>query len=116
MEWDLGPRRCNAGEYSVCIEPNGDVLPCQSYYTSAGHILRDPWERIWQSALFRSFRRRTVDPQGAGLPERCWSCLDLPLCAGGCRIERECRERNTQHEDTENADEELLSSCRTGHY
>jgi radical SAM protein with 4Fe4S-binding SPASM domain len=88
VEWDLGPRRCNAGEYSICIEPNGDVLPCQSYYTPAGNILRDPWERIWQSELFLGFRRRVADPRGGGLPERCWSCPDLSLCAGGCRLER----------------------------
>ena len=88
VEWDFGPRRCNAGEYSICIEPNGDVLPCQSYYAPAGNILCDPWERIWQSELFLGFRRRVVDPQGGGLPRRCWSCTDLPLCAGGCRLER----------------------------
>jgi hypothetical protein len=28
----------------------------------------------------------------AGLPEKCWDCPDLPLCGGGCRIEREARE------------------------
>ena len=112
VEWELGPRRCNAAEYSICIEPNGDVLPCQSYYTSAGHILRDPWERIWHSELFHGFRQRTVDPQDAGLPERCWSCPDLSLCAGGCRIEREC---NTKHENIECTAEESLSSCRTGY-
>ncbi|MCE5266783.1 MAG: radical SAM protein [Planctomycetaceae bacterium] len=89
LELELGARRCNAGEYSICIEPNGDVLPCQSYYVPAGNILRDPWERIWHGKLFRSFRERTLDPRAAGLPERCWSCQDLPLCGGGCRIERE---------------------------
>lgn len=89
VEWELGPRRCNAGEYSICIEPNGDVLPCQSYYTPVGNILRDPWEVIWHSELFRGFRRRVADPSQSGLPERCWSCPDLSLCAGGCRLERE---------------------------
>ncbi len=89
VELELGPRRCNAGEYSICIEPNGDVIPCQSYYVPAGNILRNPWERIWQSELFRSFRRRTADPQSAGLPERCWTCADLSVCGGGCKIERE---------------------------
>ncbi len=89
LELELGPRRCNAGEYSLCIEPNGDVLPCQSYYVAAGNILRDPWQRIWQSDLFRSFRNRVRDPRAAGLPERCWQCPDLPVCGGGCRLERE---------------------------
>jgi radical SAM protein with 4Fe4S-binding SPASM domain len=89
MELDLEPRRCNAAEYSICIEPNGDVLPCQSYYTAAGNMLRDPWDGIWNSPLFRSFRERVDNPVGCGLPEECAHCPDLTLCAGGCRIERE---------------------------
>ena len=92
VELELGAKRCNAGEYSLCIEPNGDVLPCQSYYVAAGNILRDPWDDIWQGALFRSFRDRVEDPRWAGLPEKCWECPDLPLCGGGCRIEREARD------------------------
>jgi radical SAM protein with 4Fe4S-binding SPASM domain len=88
LELDLGPRRCNAGEYSMCIEPNGDVLPCQSYYVAAGNILRDPWPQIWHSDLFHGFRDRVRDPRACGLPERCWQCPDLHLCAGGCRLEQ----------------------------
>jgi radical SAM protein with 4Fe4S-binding SPASM domain len=92
VELEIGAKRCNAGEYSICVEPNGDVLPCQSYYTSAGNILNDPWEKIWFGELFRSFRDREENPRWAGLPEKCWECPDLPLCGGGCRIEREARE------------------------
>ncbi|MBW8010584.1 MAG: radical SAM protein [Chloroflexi bacterium] len=94
IELEIGAKRCNAGEYSFCIEPNGDVLPCQSYYVSAGNILNDTWEQIWGGELFRSFRDRETDPQMAGLPEKCWNCPDLALCGAGCRIEREAREGN----------------------
>jgi len=89
LELELGPRRCNAAEYSICIEPNGDVLPCQSYYVPAGNLLRDPWEKIWQSPLFRSFRERTADPAASGLPAGCRDCPDLGFCGGGCRLEWE---------------------------
>ncbi len=92
VELDIGAKRCNAGEYSLCVEPNGDVLPCQSYYVAAGNLLRDPWEKIWSGQLFRSFRDRELDPQKHGLPEMCWECPDLPLCGGGCRIEREAQQ------------------------
>ncbi len=92
VELELGAKRCNAGEYSLCVEPNGDVLPCQSFYVAAGNILRDPWQEIWQGELFRSFRQREENPRWAGLPEKCWHCPDLPLCGGGCRIEREARD------------------------
>ncbi len=91
VELEIGAKRCNAGEYSLCVEPNGDVLPCQSYYVSAGNILHDPWEQIWRSDLFLSFRERNQNPAESGLPEMCWECPDLPLCGGGCRIEREAR-------------------------
>jgi radical SAM protein with 4Fe4S-binding SPASM domain len=89
LELGLGPRCCNAAEYSVCVEPDGSVLPCQSYYVAAGNLRTDPWERIWESDLFRSFRDRREQPQAAGLPERCWDCEDLMLCGGGCHLERE---------------------------
>lgn len=89
VELEIGAKRCNAGEYSMCVEPNGDVLPCQSFYVAAGNLLRDPWEKIWHSELFHSFRDRELDPQRHGLPEMCWKCPDLQLCGGGCRIERE---------------------------
>lgn len=92
VELEIGAKRCNAGEYSLCVEPNGDVLPCQSYYVAAGNLLRDPWEQIWHSSLFRSFRDRETDPDAHGLPDMCRVCPDLPLCGGGCRIEREARD------------------------
>ena len=91
LELSLAPKRCNAAEYSICIEPNGDVLPCQSYYVAGGNILDDPWETIWNSPLFLSFRNREADPLSAGLPEVCWDCPDLEMCGGGCRLEREAR-------------------------
>jgi len=91
LELDLGPRRCNAAEYSICVEPNGDVLPCQSYYEPAGNLLADPWNAIWNSPLFKRFRRRATDPTGGGLPESCRACPDLSVCGGGCPLERESR-------------------------
>jgi radical SAM protein with 4Fe4S-binding SPASM domain len=92
VELEIGAKRCNAGEYSLCIEPNGDVLPCQSYYVSSGNILLDPWEDIWNSDLLVGFRNREIDPRLYGLHEICWDCPDLPVCGGGCRIEREARD------------------------
>lgn len=98
VELEIGAKRCNAAEYSICIEPNGDVLPCQSFYVSGGNILREPWDRIWNGELFRSFRDREEDPRWAGLPEKCWECPELNLCGGGCRIEREARDGESVHQ------------------
>jgi len=86
---DVGAKKCNAGEYSICIEPNGNVIPCQSYYVTAGNILTDDWNDIWQTDLFVSFRDREDYPEKYGLPAKCWHCPDLFICGAGCRIERE---------------------------
>lgn len=114
IELEIGAKRCNAGEYSLCIEPNGDVLPCQSYYVSAGNILNDPWENIWQSELFQSFRNREDDPKLAGLPEKCWTCPDISLCGGGCRIEREARDGIRIAGDSGGGCSGCSGSCGTG--
>jgi len=88
VELGLGVRSCNAAEYSICVEPNGGVLPCQSYYVPAGNLLADDWTTIWESGLFRSFRHRRERPAQYGLPEQCVSCEHLALCGGGCPLER----------------------------
>jgi radical SAM protein with 4Fe4S-binding SPASM domain len=100
VELEIGARRCNAGESTLCVEPNGDVLPCQSYYVAAGNLLRDSWEQIYQSELFRRFRDRQSAPQSCGLPEPCWDCPDLPLCGGGCPLDREAETDAARAETT----------------
>jgi radical SAM protein with 4Fe4S-binding SPASM domain len=82
LEFDLGEKRCTAGEYNLCIEPDGAVLPCQSWYESAGNILTDSWDSIWNSELMKGARNRTwVD---ASCPE----CVQFGLCGGGCPLEK----------------------------
>jgi radical SAM protein with 4Fe4S-binding SPASM domain len=93
VDLGLGAKACNAAEYSICVEPNGDVLPCQSYYEPAGNLLRDDWQTIWDSALFRRIRLRRGNPRVAGLDERCYECPDLQLCGGGCALQRETRRK-----------------------
>jgi radical SAM protein with 4Fe4S-binding SPASM domain len=82
VELGLGPKHCTAGQYNVCIEPNGDVIPCQSFYKSAGNILTDSWDSIYGSPLMRSLREREWIPEG------CRSCDDLQICGGGCPLDK----------------------------
>lgn len=89
LELGLGVRCCNAAEYSICIEPDGSVLPCQSYYEPVGKLLEDGWEQIWNCDLFRRFRERRSYPQKCGLPPECHECDWLQMCGGGCVLERE---------------------------
>ncbi len=77
---NLGVKGCTAALYSMCIESNGDVLPCQSYYQSLGNILTDSWDSIWNHKLSMQLRERQ------NLPFKCETCSLLPECGGGCPL------------------------------
>lgn len=79
---DLGPRRCTAASMNICVEPDGTVLPCQSWFQGAGNILTDPWKEIWNSPLFRGIRNRDH------LPAKCRECIEFTVCGGGCPLAR----------------------------
>jgi radical SAM protein with 4Fe4S-binding SPASM domain len=77
---ELGIKGCTAARYNMCVEPNGDVLPCQSYYVALGNILEDPWDAIWEHELARYLRNRDF------MMEKCYDCPDRVLCGGGCPL------------------------------
>jgi len=81
IQMDLGVKGCTAALYNMCVEPDGQVLPCQSYYTSLGSLLTDPWESIWNHDLAVRLRTRR------DLPEACGHCDLLAECGGGCPLE-----------------------------
>ena len=80
---NLGVKGCTAALYSMCIESNGDVLPCQSYYTPLGNMLTDSWDSIWNHKLSTQLRERQ------GLPSKCESCPIVAECGGGCPLKFE---------------------------
>ena len=86
MQLDLGVKGCTAALYNMCIEPDGSVLPCQSYYKTLGNILSDPWGSIWNHDLSIRLRDRR------GLPEKCTGCGLLSECGGGCPLQFETTE------------------------
>ena len=67
----------------MCIEPDGNVLPCQSWYEPVGNILTDPWEAIWDAPLCRHLRFKEY------MPALCRTCESLDLCTCGCPLEIE---------------------------
>jgi len=77
---ELGVKGCTAALYNMCIEPDGSVLPCQSYYQSLGNLRTDPWESIWNHDLAIYLRERKF------VPEPCTDCGLLPECGGGCPL------------------------------
>jgi radical SAM protein with 4Fe4S-binding SPASM domain len=80
MQLDLGVKGCTAALYNMCIEPNGDVIPCQSYYQALGSLLTDSWNSIWNHSLSIRLRERQY------IPSKCSSCSLLAECGGGCPL------------------------------
>lgn len=80
LDMELGVKGCTAALYNMCVEPNGDVLPCQSYYQALGNILHDPWDSIWLHPLAANIRDRKYAPQV------CRQCDLFPECGGGCPL------------------------------
>jgi len=83
IQLNLGVKGCTAALYNMCIEPNGDVIPCQSYYQSLGNFIENPWQTIWEHPLALQLRNRT------DLPQACMACDFLPECGGGCPLARD---------------------------
>lgn len=77
----LGVKGCTAALYSMCIESNGNVLPCQSYYQSLGNLLTDSWDSIWNHKLAIRLRERQ------NVPAKCGGCLLVAECGGGCPLQ-----------------------------
>lgn len=87
---ELGIKGCTAARYNMCVEPNADVIPCQSYYVALGNILRDPWDAIWEHELARYLRNRDF------MMEKCHDCPDKVLCGGGCPLHAQHQAEQSQ--------------------
>jgi radical SAM protein with 4Fe4S-binding SPASM domain len=80
LELDLGIKSCSACRISMCVEPDGTVIPCQSYFTPLGNILKDDWKKIWNNPLCLKLRARKY------VAEKCYDCPSLNVCGGGCPL------------------------------
>lgn len=77
----LGVKSCTAALVNMCVAPNGDVYPCQSYFESVGNILKEEWGKLWNHPLaIRLRERQYVEP-------KCKNCDELHVCGGGCPLE-----------------------------
>jgi radical SAM protein with 4Fe4S-binding SPASM domain len=77
---ELGVKGCTAALYNMCVEPDGGVLPCQSYYQQLGNLLTDSWDTIWDHELSIRLRERDY------VPLVCQECALLTECGGGCPL------------------------------
>ena len=77
----LGVKSCTAALINMCVSPNGEVYPCQSYFESLGNILKDEWKKVWNNPLATRIRNREY------VEAKCKGCPQLNVCGGGCPLE-----------------------------
>jgi radical SAM protein with 4Fe4S-binding SPASM domain len=83
MELGFGQRCCSACSVNMMIEPNGDVIPCQSWtQEKLGNILTGSWETIWNHHLAKEIRNH------AFASEDCKGCEHLQFCQGACPLDQ----------------------------
>ncbi len=83
LQLELGIKSCSACRISMCVEPDGTVIPCQSFFSPLGNILKDNWKKIWGHPLCVDIRARKY------VPEKCKGCPTLNVCGGGCPLKME---------------------------
>jgi radical SAM protein with 4Fe4S-binding SPASM domain len=80
LKLELGIKSCSACRINMAIEPDGTVIPCQSYFMPLGNILRDRWNKIWRNPTCQKLRSRKY------APDKCHECPSLSVCGGGCPL------------------------------
>ncbi len=76
----LGNKGCSACDGLISVGANGDVIPCASYDTSVGNLLREDARAVWNSTRARFFRNKQL-----AHPE-CRSCDNFHICNGACPL------------------------------
>jgi len=84
VEFGFGAKACSAAQYNMTVEPDGSVIPCQSWFKEkVGNILQDPWPDIWNHPVALGFREKAY-LKGR---KECEGCEYLHQCYGGCPLE-----------------------------
>ena len=84
LEFGFGPKSCSAAQYNMTVEPDGSVIPCQSWLKDkVGNILTDKWSSIWDHPVSKGFREKGYLKN----KKECEGCEYLNQCYGGCPLE-----------------------------
>ncbi len=81
LDLGLGIKACSAAAHNMTIQPDGTMLPCQSWPETVGNILTDPWNSIWKHPVCLKLRKHLMKP------EACQLCEYVSLCGGGCPLD-----------------------------
>lgn len=83
IELGFGQRCCSACQINMMIQPDGSVIPCQSWtHEKLGNFLKDDWNSIWNHSTSLKLRNH-----GFIKSKDCKDCKDLNLCYGSCPLE-----------------------------
>ncbi|MBM4019213.1 MAG: radical SAM protein [Planctomycetes bacterium] len=85
IELGFGAKGCSAAAHNMTVQPDGSVLPCQSWPRTVGNILKDPWPVIWEHPTCRKLRRHGFAEER----DECRSCIHNEVCGGACPLEQE---------------------------
>jgi len=81
IELGFGMKGCSAAAHNMTIQPDGTVIPCQSWPDTVGNILKDDWKSIWNHPTSKKLRKHEL------LADKCGGCEYLSACGGGCPLD-----------------------------
>jgi radical SAM protein with 4Fe4S-binding SPASM domain len=81
IELGFGMKGCTAAAHNMTVQPDGTVIPCQSWPETVGNILTDDWKNIWNHPICKKLRKHEY------LAHKCKDCEYLPTCGGSCPLE-----------------------------
>lgn len=76
----LGAKSCACVDGILSVDPGGDVLPCSSFSSGIGSLLKSSFDRIYNSRAAQYWRRKRF------VPPVCEACGDVDVCGGGCPL------------------------------
>ncbi len=76
----LGAKSCACVDGIVSVDPTGEVLPCSSFETGIGSLVRQPFHRLYASRKARYWRDKRF------VPPVCEGCEHEDLCGGACPL------------------------------
>lgn len=90
VDLGFGIKACSAAAHNMTIQPDGTVLPCQSWPDTVGNILTDEWDSIWQHPTCLKLRNHLL------MPKECSDCEFKQACGGACPLDASPRYLSSQ--------------------
>ncbi len=76
----MGAKSCACIDGILSVDPAGEVLPCSSFATGIGSLLKKDFDKIFRSPAARYWREKRF------APPVCKNCPDLDVCGGACPL------------------------------